>query len=53
MGIKDENVVKLTLLYFLKHVLLGKEGKKLTDMQCVSFVDSLEGLSKYPKVEFL
>ena len=29
----DEDVVKLALLYFLEHDLLGKEGKNLIDMQ--------------------
>ena len=29
----DEGLVKLALLYFVEHVLLGKEGKNLIDLQ--------------------
>ena len=29
----DEDIVKLALLYFVEHVLLGKEGKNLIDLQ--------------------
>ena len=43
-----EDLVKLALLYFLKHVLLGKEGKNLIDMQCVVLIDCLEVFNKYP-----
>ena len=41
-------MVKLALLYFLEHVLLGKEGKILIDMQWVGLVDCLEVFNKYP-----
>ena len=41
-------MVKLALLYFLEHVLLGKEGKNLIDMQWVGLVDCLEVFNKYP-----
>ena len=36
----DEDVVRLTLLYLLEHVLLGKEGKSLIDMQWVALADN-------------
>ena len=29
----DEDIMKLALLYFVEHVLLGKEGKNLIDLQ--------------------
>ena len=45
---KDEDMVKLALLYFLKHVLLGKEGKNLIYMQWVGLFDCLEVFNKYP-----
>ena len=32
-NLKDDDMVKLALLYFLEHVLLGKEGKNLIDME--------------------
>lgn len=32
-NLKDEDMVKLALLYFLKHGLLEKEGKSLIGMQ--------------------
>ena len=41
-------MVKLVLSYFLEHVLLGKEGKNLIDMQWVGLVDCLEVFNKYP-----
>ena len=41
-------MVKLALLYFLEHVLLGKEGKNLINMQWVGLVDCLEVFNKYP-----
>ena len=41
-------MVKLALLYFLEHFLLGKEGKNLIDMQWVGLVDCLEVFNKYP-----
>lgn len=44
----DEDIVKLALLYFVEHVLLGKEGKNLIDLQWVQLVDSLEEFNKYP-----
>ena len=44
----DEDVVKLALLYLLEHVLLGKEGKNLMDMQWVALVDNWEAFNKYP-----
>ena len=44
----DEDIVKLALLYFVEHVLLKKEGKKLIDLQWVQLVDSLEEFNKYP-----
>ena len=47
-NLKDEDMVKLALLYFLEHVLLGKEGKILIDMQWVGLVDCLEVFNKYP-----
>ena len=37
-NLKDEDMVKLALLYFLEHFLLGKEGKNLIDMQWVGLV---------------
>ena len=30
---EDKEVIKLTLFYFLEHVLFGKEGKILIDME--------------------
>ena len=30
---EDEDIVKLSLLYFLEHVLFGKKWKFLIDMQ--------------------
>ena len=47
-NLKDEDMVKLALLYFLEHVLLGKEGKILIDMQWVGLVDCFEVFNKYP-----
>ena len=47
-NLKDEDVVKLALLYFLKHVLLVKEWKILIDMQWIGLVDCLEVFNKYP-----
>ena len=44
----DKDVVKLTLLYFKEHVLFGKEGKILIDMQWVTPIDNLEAINKYP-----
>ena len=44
----DEDVVRLTLLYWLEHVLLGKEGQNLIDMQWVALVDNWEAFNKYP-----
>ena len=44
----DKDVVKLTLLYFKEHVLFGKEGKILIDMEWVTLVDNLEAFNKYP-----
>ena len=41
-------MVKLALLYFLEHVLLGKERKNLIDMQQVGLVDCLKVFNKYP-----
>ena len=41
-------MVKLALLYFLEHVLLGQEEKNLKDMQWVSLVDCFEVFNKYP-----
>ena len=35
---KDENM--LTLLYFLEHILLGKEENFLIDIQWVDFVEN-------------
>ena len=29
----DEDIIKLALLYFVEHVLLGKEGKNLINLQ--------------------
>ena len=29
----DEDIVKLALLYFVEHVLLGKEGKNLINLK--------------------
>ena len=48
-NLKDDDMVKLDLLYFLKHVLLGKEEKNLIDMEWVSLVDCLEVFNKYPR----
>ncbi|WKA03569.1 hypothetical protein VitviT2T_021671 [Vitis vinifera] len=47
-GFEDEEVIKLALLYFLEHVLFGKEGKNLIDMEWVALVDNLEAFNKYP-----
>ena len=47
-NLKDYDMVKLALLYFLEHVLLGKEMKTLIDMKWVSLVDCLEVFNKYP-----
>ena len=44
----DEDIVKLALLYFVEHVLLGKEWKNLIDLQWVQLVDNLEEFNKYP-----
>ena len=44
----DEEILKLALLYFLEHVLLGKYGKNLIDLHWVQLVDSLEDFNKYP-----
>ena len=44
----DEEILKLTLLYFLEHVLLGKEGKALIELRWVQLVDSLKYFNKYP-----
>ena len=41
-------MIKLALLYFLEHVLFGKEGKNLIDMEWVALVDNLEAFNKYP-----
>ena len=38
----------MTLLYFLEHVLFGKERKNLIDMQWVALVDNLKAFNKYP-----
>ena len=38
----------MALLYFLEHVLFGKEGKNLIDMEWVALVDNLEAFNKYP-----
>ena len=46
-NLKNKDMVKLAL-YFLEHVLLGKEGKNLIDMQWVGLVDCLEVFNKYP-----
>ena len=47
-NLKDEDMVKLALLYFLEHVLLGKEGKNLIYMQWVGLFYCLEVFNKYP-----
>ena len=44
----DEDIIKLILLYFVEHVLLGKKGKNLIDWQWVQLIDSLEQFNKYP-----
>ena len=41
-------MIKLALFYFLEHVLFGKEGKNLIDMEWVVLVDNLEAFNKYP-----
>ena len=41
-------MIKLALFYFLEHVLFGKEGKNLIDMEWVALVDNLEAFNKYP-----
>ena len=41
-------MIKLALLYFLEHVLFGKERKNLMDMKWVALVDNLEAFNKYP-----
>ena len=38
----------MALLYFLEHVLFGKERKNLMDMKWVALVDNLEAFNKYP-----
>ena len=43
-NLKNDDMVKLALLFFLEHVLLGKEGKILIDMEWVSLVDCLKFL---------
>ena len=43
-------MIKLALFYFLEHVLFGKEGKNLIDMEWVALVDNLEAFNKYPWV---
>ena len=45
---EDEEVIKLAFLYFLEHVLFGKGGKNLIDMEWVALVDNLEAFNKYP-----
>ena len=44
---KDEDVVKLSLLYFLEHVFFGKERKNLLDMQWIALIDNSEAFNKY------
>ena len=44
----DEEILKLALLYFLEHVLLGKKGKNLIDLHWVQLVYSLIDFNKYP-----
>ena len=44
----DKNIVKLALLYFVEHFLLGKEWNNLIDLQWVQLVDNLEEFNKYP-----
>ena len=46
-------MIKLALLYFLEHVLFGKEWKILIDMEWVALVDNLEAFNKYPWGEFV
>ena len=46
------NQKKLALLYFIKHILLGKEGKNLIDLQWVQLVDNLKKFNKYPWGKF-
>ena len=48
----DEDIIKLILLYFVEHVLLGKKGKNLIDLQWVQLVDSLEQFKSIHGGEF-
>ena len=43
----NEEILKLTLLYFLEHVLLGKEENNLIDLHWVQLIDSLQDFNKY------
>ena len=47
-NLKDKNVHKLVLLYFLKHVLFGNEGKNIINMQWVGLIDGSKVFNKYP-----
>ena len=49
----DEEILKFALLYFLEHVLLGKEGNNLIYLHWVQLVDSLEDLTSIHGREFV
>ena len=44
--------MKLALLYFVEHFLLGKEWNNLIDLQWVQLVDNLKKFNKYPWGKF-
>ena len=45
---KNENVVKLVLLYFVEHVSFQKEWKILIDTQWIALIDNLETFNDCP-----
>ena len=47
-NLKDKNVHKLVLLYFLKPVLFGNEGKNIINMQWVGLIDGSKVFNNYP-----